>query len=479
VDVDHRLASLAAGSELNDWQGAADTTVTMPVMRDDSPLAVIWRRRLIIVVTFLAFAVTAAVVSKNLDKVYSTHATLLVALEADEQTFDSVQASQAFARSFADIIDSPNIAARVAQSLGDERDRNQLLDSTTFDPVSETQLLEIHAEDDTPEGAKEIADTYSEVFLAYAAESLTPTTKATVSLADPAPLPRSAARPKPTLYTLLASIVGLAVALALGFLWDRLDRRLRTADDVEARFDRPVLGRIPRRGRSERSVNAFREAFRVLRTNLQFATSHGMARSVAITSGQAEEGKTTAASELAIACAEVGMTVIAIEADFRRPKLQRALLPEVQEPIRPGLSNYLLEASSIHEVLHPTLHAGLSIVPAGPLPPAPAALLESRRGQGGLSSFQALADIVIVDCPPLGIGADASVIATWVEAVLVLVNLGTVTDNAVRDALRQLETVRAPVLGLLLNRDPGVETTSYYYYEAAQESERDRVTARS
>jgi receptor protein-tyrosine kinase len=446
----------------------------MGTVRDDSPLAVIWRRKVIIVVTFLVFVVTAAVVSKNLDEVYSTHATLLVALEADEQTFDSVQASQAFARSYAEIIGSPNIAARVDQELGDERERNELLDATSIEPVSETQLLEIQAEDDTPEGAKEIADAYADVFLAYAAANLTPTTKATVSLADAAPLPRSPARPKPTLYTLIAAIVGLGVALGLGFLWDRLDRRLRTAEDVEARFDRPVLGRVPRRGRSERSITAFRESFRVLRTNLQFATPHGMARSVAITSGQADEGKTTAASELALACAEVGMSVIAIEADFRRPKLQRALLPEEREPLRPGLSNYLLEAATIHDVVHPTPHPGLSLVPAGPLPPAPAALMESRRGQGGLSSFQELADIVIVDSPPLGIGADASVIATWVEAVLLLVDLGSVTDNAVRDALRQLETVRAPVLGLLLNRDPGVETASYYYYEAAEKSERGR-----
>jgi tyrosine-protein kinase len=443
-------------------------------MRDDSPLAVIWRRKLIIVVTFLVFVVTAAVVSKSLDKVYSTHATLLVALQSDEPTFDSVQASQAFARSFADIIDSPNMANLVDQQLADERTRTDLLEATSFDPVSETQLLEIQAEDPTPEGAKEIADAYSTVFLDYAAKNLTPTTKATVSLADAAPLPRSAARPKPTLYTLLAAIVGLAAALGLAFLWDRLDRRLRTSEDVEARFDRPVLGRIPRRGRSERSIGAFREAFRVLRTNLQFATTAGMVQSVAITSGQAGEGKTTAAAELAVACAEIGMTVIAIEADFRRPGLQPALLPDVEEPLRPGLSNWLLEAASTQDVVHATAHPGVSIVPAGPLPPAPSALLESRRAHGGLSAFQEQADIVIVDCPPLGIGADASVIATWVEGVLMIVNLGGVTDTVVKDALRQLEAVRATVLGLLLNRDPSVETTSYYYYEAPSEKPADR-----
>jgi polysaccharide biosynthesis transport protein len=452
----------------------------MSGMRDDSPLAVIWRRKLIIIVTFLAFVVTAAVVSKSLDKVYSTHSTLLVALESDEPTFDSVQASQAFARSYADIIDSPNMAQLVDQRLADERSRTDLLEATSFDPVAETQLLEIHAEDPTPEGAKEIADAYAEVFLEYAGENLTPTTKATVSLADAAPLPRSPARPKPTLYTLLAAIVGLAVALGLAFLWDRLDRRLRDAEDVEARFDRPVLGRIPRRGRSERSVSAFRESFRVLRTNLQFATTAGMVDSIAITSGQAEEGKTTAAAELAIACAEVGMSVIAIEADFRRPGLQRALVPEVDEPLRPGLSNYLLEAAAPHEVVHATRHEGVAIVPAGPLPPAPSALLESRRGHGGLSAFQEQADMVIVDCPPLGIGADASVIATWVQGVLIVVNLGSVTDNVLRDALRQLDAVRAPVLGLLLNRDAGLDRTSYYYYEAPEDAPRKRrVSARS
>jgi hypothetical protein len=141
------------------------------------------------------------------------------------------------------------------------------------------------------EGNRSASRTRADVFLSYASANLTPTTKTTLSLADPAPLPSSPARPKPTLYTLLAAFIGLGVALALAFLWDRVDRRMRTAAEVEARFDRPVLGRIPRRGRGERSVTAFRESFRVLRTNLQFATTHGMARSVAITSGQAEEAR--------------------------------------------------------------------------------------------------------------------------------------------------------------------------------------------
>ena len=444
-------------------------------VRDDSPLAIIWRRKFLIGATFLVFVVTAAVVSKSLEKVYSTHSTLLVGLEADEQTFDSVQASQAFARSFADIIDSPNIAGEVAGALGDGASARELGDATTFEPVSETQLLEIHAEDPDPARAKQIADIYGAVFIDYARRNLAETTKATISLADEAPLPSSPARPKPTLYTLLAAIFGLALGLALGFLRDRLDHRLRTSEDVESRFEAPVLARVPRRGGSERSISAFRESYRLLRANLQFSTVDRPARSIAVTSGEAAEGKTTTIMQLAIASAEMGLEVIVVEADFRRPALQTAFMPDRVEPLLPGFSNYLVGASSVDEVVHPTGLPNISIVPAGPLPPTPSALLEARFGNRATADLLDRADLILVDCPPLSIGADASLIATWVDGLIVVVDLGSSTDTSVREALRNLEAAHARVLGLVLNRDPSFETASYGYY---LEGEKERKASR-
>ncbi len=447
----------------------------MARVRDDSPLAIIWRRRLLIGATFLVFVVTAAVVSKSLEKVYSTHSTLLVGLEADEQTFDSVQASQAFARSFADIIDSPNIAGEVARSLGDGASARELGEATTFEPVSETQLLEVNAEDPDPERAKRIADTYAAVFIDYARRNLAETTKATISLADGAPVPTSPARPKPTLYTLLAAIFGLALGLALGFLRDRLDHRLRTSDDVESRFEAPVLARVPRRRRSEKSISAFRESYRLLRANLQFSTVGSPARSIAITSGEAAEGKTTTIMQLAIASAEMGLEVIVVEADFRRPALQTAFMPDRAEPLLPGFSNYLVGAASVDEVVHPTGLPSISIVPAGPLPPTPSALLESRFGNRATADLLDRADLILIDCPPLSIGADASLIATWVDGLIVVVDLGSSTDTSVREALKSLEAAHARVLGLVLNRDPSFETASYGYY---LEGEKQRKESR-
>jgi succinoglycan biosynthesis transport protein ExoP len=103
-------------------------------------------------------------------------------------------------------------------------------------------------------------------------------------------------------------------------------------------------------------------------------------------------------------------------------------------------------------------------VPPGPLPPSPSALLESRRARGLIGALLERADLVIVDCPPLGIGADASVISSWVDGVVMVVDLASSTDRAVIAGLRQLDAVQADALGLVLNRDREAEPTSYGYY---------------
>jgi len=444
-------------------------------MRTDTPLAVIWRRRWIVAATLLVFVASAALVSKSLEKVYGTEATLLVVLPAGSTTYDAVQGSQTVARSYADIMGSPNIARLVASRLGNGTRTEDLLGVVSLDPIVETQLLKVRAEDPDPARAKLIADTYAQVFVAYARRELAETTRATVSLADAAPLPRAPARPKPTLYVLVAMMFGLALGLALAFLRDRLDHRLRTFEEVEAEFDAPVLARVPRRGRSEQSVVAFKEAYRILRTNLQFASAGGRLQSIAVVSSAAGEGKTTTVTQLALTSAEVGEQLVVVEADLRRPSLQDELMMNREKPLRPGLSNYLAEATSLEQVIYPTGRPNISIVPSGPLPPSPAALLESRRGRTAVHHFLSQADLVIVDCPPLSIGADASVISGWVDGVIVVVDLQSATDHGLRDALRQLEAVQAPLLGLVINRDRAAESKSYeYYMPETKKAERSR-----
>jgi capsular exopolysaccharide synthesis family protein len=434
------------------------------MVKADAPMLVLWRRKWIVIGVFLAFAVSAAVVSKLLDKVYETKSTLIVAANSKGQTFDQVQASQALARSYQQILGSPNIAQRVADRLADGTGKQYVLDHTSSETIPQTQLISIIAEDPNAARAQHVANTYAAAFLDYARHNLVGTTEAKISVADLAPLPTAAARPKPTLYTLIAGILGLALGVGLAFLRDRLDHRLRTPGDVESRFEIPVLARVPRKGRADASIAAFNEAYRILRTNLQFASGAGQLDSLAITSGAEGEGKTTTVIQLAVASAEVGLRVAILEADLRRPVLQQRLMPDVVEPLRPGFSNYLVEGTSLAEIVHPTGLPGVSLIPSGPVPPSPAALLETHRAHGIVRELLRDHDIVLVDCPPLNVAADASIVAGSVAGVVVVVDLNTSEEDTVRDAIRRLRAVHAPLVGLLLNRDRGAEVSRYDYY---------------
>jgi capsular exopolysaccharide synthesis family protein len=433
-------------------------------MKTEAPMLVLWRRKWIVLGVFLAFAISAGVASKLLDKVYETKSTLIVAANSKGQTFDQVQASQALARSYEQIIGSPNIARLVADRLADGTTKEYVLDHTSSEPIAQTQLISITAEDGDPVRAKHVANTYAAVFVDYARRNLVGTTDARISVADLAPLETEAARPKPTLYTLIAGLLGLALGVGLAFLRDRLDHRLRTPGDVEAHFEIPVLARVPRRGRSDTQIAAFNEAYRILRTNLQFAAGNGRLDSLAITSGAEGEGKTTTVVQLAVASAEVGLRVAILEADLRRPALQSRLLPDTSEPLRPGFSNYLVEGTPIEEVIHATGRPGVNLVPSGPIPPSPAALLETARARGIVDELLRDHDIVLVDCPPLNVAADASIVASSVDGVIVVVDLNASREDTVRDAIRRLRTVHAPLVGLLLNRDRGAEVSRYDYY---------------
>jgi capsular polysaccharide biosynthesis protein len=207
-----------------------ETTLLDLLMKRDEALAILWRRKEIVAGFLLFFVLATAVYSKALPEVYVTESTLLVTL-SEPQSFDTVQASQSLARTYANIVESPNVAELVGNRLG--RPRDEVLSTTVLEPVVETQLLKIIAEGRDPQRAKLMADVYADVAVDYAAQQFGSATKARVSLADPAPLPRRPDRPKPTLYTLLAAVLGLPLGLGLAFLRDRLDRGRGGAEDVD------------------------------------------------------------------------------------------------------------------------------------------------------------------------------------------------------------------------------------------------------
>jgi capsular exopolysaccharide synthesis family protein len=437
--------------------------------RADSPLGVVWRRKWLVLAVVVLGTAAAAIVSKTLDPVYEAESRLLVVQSSDRQSFDAVQAAQVTARTYSEVLDSANLARTVAGRLGGGTTLDEVQAATTFEPIPETQLLRIGAEAPTARGAQRMANTYAQVFEAYAAQRLRPTTQATVSIADLASLPAAPSRPKPTLYVMLAALLSLAIGIALAFVRDRFDTRVEGADELERAFGLPLLARVPRRGTTQEAASSFAEAFRMLRVAVAFSSPGGSPRSVLVTSAQENKGKTTTARQLALAAAEAGQRVIAVEADVYRPSLGRMLNFASDGGGGGGLTRYLLGQTDLDDVIEPTGAPNVDFISAGPAPLSLASLLETERGRTFIADLERRADLVVLDCPPIGPRADAVVLAARAEATVIVVDTSVSTRQRLNETLRALRSVRANVIGVVLNRTSSGVAYSPYLAEGERE----------
>src|SRR5690625_2699006 len=203
------------------------------------------------------------------------------------------------------------------------------------------------------------------------------------------------------------------------------------------------------------------EAFRTLRTNLQFAGLDNPIRSLLVTSAGPGEGKSTVASNLGVAVAQSGGKVIVIGADLRRPQLQNALL--VSNTV--GMTTVLTGNMTWQEALQPTEVEGLSVLPSGPIPPNPAELLGSQRMKKLLEEMEQAVDLVIIDAPPIIAVTDAGILSRWSDGVLLVVSAGITPREIAKSAKEQLEQVGARILGDVVNRLSDDSSYYYYYYQ--------------
>jgi capsular exopolysaccharide synthesis family protein len=209
------------------------------------------------------------------------------------------------------------------------------------------------------------------------------------------------------------------------------------------------------------SRSSVSEAFRALRTHIQFANPGQSIRSLLITSAGPEEGKTVTAANLAVSIAQGGSRVILVDADLRRPSIHR--LFGLRKA--PGFSNLIIDVEGeIKSYLQPTKVEGLWILPSGTLPPNPAELLGSPRAAEVMKRLEDYADIVIYDSPPAATVTDALILATRVEGVLQVVLAGHTRRDLVWQGRVALERVGACVLGPVLNRVPKSDLGYYHYY---------------
>ncbi|MBE3583527.1 MAG: CpsD/CapB family tyrosine-protein kinase [Limnochordaceae bacterium] len=201
------------------------------------------------------------------------------------------------------------------------------------------------------------------------------------------------------------------------------------------------------------------EAFRTLRTNIQFASVDRPLRVMLVTSSGPDEGKSTVSANLSAALAQAGQRVLLINGDLRRPSLHRVL----GCTDRIGLTNVLLGQASITEAVQETSVPNLYFLGSGPLPPNPAEVLGSQSMDQLLAQVKAAYDMVVVDMPPVVALADAAILAPRVDGVLLVVRAGRTNKEAARQAVAMLQRVRAHLLGVVLN-DIDLKSSRYGYY---------------
>jgi capsular exopolysaccharide synthesis family protein len=288
-----------------------------------------------------------------------------------------------------------------------------------------------------------------------------------VRVVDRAEAPLAPVSPRRALAILVGLFGGAFLGIGLAFLFDHLDNRLKTPEELEKELGVPSLGIIPVTAGiagkpnpliSDGAPAAFAEAFRTLRTNILFSAADGGPRSIVVTSTAPSEGKTMVAGNVAIGLAQTGQRVLLIDADMRRPRAHELFGTAVE----PGLSNLLVGAAKPSDVVQPSGVANLWVMPAGKTPPNPAELLGSKRFADLTAALGGHFDCVVIDTPPVLAVTDAAVVAHRASGVLFVIAADATSRHAARTALDQLEHAQAKFLGAVLNR-VDVERDSYYY----------------
>jgi capsular exopolysaccharide synthesis family protein len=292
-----------------------------------------------------------------------------------------------------------------------------------------------------------------------------------ISVVDEARPPLFPFSPDPQRHALVGMGLGLLLGLALAFMREMLDDSVTHPDEIEPSYGLPVLGLIPlvkKPGRSgqlaslvhDEPRSAFAEAYRSLRTALQFSTSEGAPKFMLVTSCSKGEGKSTTAIALAINFAQLGKQVLLIDADMRNPSVHKIMLL----PNDIGLSNFLAGERGTGTVIQKTNIANLSVLTAGPTPPDPVELLLGAKFQMLLEKAQEMGYTqVIIDSPPLLGIADAIVLGNQVRRVVFAIKAGSTKKSAIKDALRRLRHGGISPMGVVLTHVSAKHGTDYDY----------------
>jgi polysaccharide biosynthesis transport protein len=433
------------------------------------------RWRTITAVTLVLVAV-AALLTLLSPKVYQAHTQLFVSTSGSADSTQLLQGSnftQQRVKSYSDLITTPTVLDPVIANLGLDVSPDTLGSQITASVPLDTVLIDVMVNDQDPELAARIADSVGKQFSSTVTEleqvSEDAKSPVKVSVVRPPAIPDSPISPKPARNLALGLVLGLMIGLGAALLRDMLDTSVKTERDAKDATDQTIIGGItydPDGAKHPLIVQTDphgprAEAFRTLRTNLQFVDAATHPRSITFTSSLPGEGKTTTTANLAIAMAAAGSRVCVVEADLRRHRLLEYMGMEGSV----GLTNVLIGQAELVDVLQPFGGTNVQVLGAGQIPPNPSELLGSEAMASTVRQLEGMFDYVLIDAPPVLPVTDAAVLSTITGGVVVVVGCGVVKKEQLAKTISSLEAVNGNVLGLMVNRIPtrGADAQTYYY----------------
>lgn len=288
-----------------------------------------------------------------------------------------------------------------------------------------------------------------------------------IAIVDRAEAPLSHSSPNLMKNLAYAFLIGLGLAGVTTFLRNQFDDTVRVPEDIEHKLDLPLLGVIPRtRGIGPDEALAdpkspVSEGYNSLRGSLLYSTSHGLPRSLLVTSSQPSEGKTTTSYAIAQGFARMGRRVLLVDVDLRRPSVHRRLELDNEK----GMSTLLTNQDSVEHVIKASGLKNLDVITSGPVPPSPTELIASIRMEELIEDFATRYDVVVFDSPPVLGLADAPLLSALVEGVIFIVESERARRGSLKSSLRRLRTMRPVLLGAVLTMfDPSKLSHGYSEY---------------
>src|SRR5829696_1715065 len=462
-------------------------------------LLVIRRRLWVISVVAVVLAGAAVGLSLAQTPVYEASIKILVGQERGiTQDPNYAIGLQQLTETMVGAVSSRPVAKAVIHQENLQMTTEEFLSQVSAEQEPNTQWIQVHYIDSSPERAQRLANAVGDVFSRKVSEASSGTIAITATVWERAVVPDAPVTPNPVRNGLLALAVGLIIGVGLAFLLEHLDDSWDSPEEMEQVSGAPTFGIIPefKDSKTQKEVSVAQsalkagtrlahreteteelagrlvtvldptsvaaEAYRTLRTNLLYsAFVDERAKVIVVTSHGPGEGKSTTCANLGVVLAQAGKNVLILDCDFRKPIIHRFF--GLRNLV--GVVDVLAGERKLQDVGAEPVK-GLRVMPVGHIPPNPSELLGNPRFSELLASLREQFDYVLIDAPPVGLVSDPVILATQGDGVLLVSDAQNTRKGFVRQSMRSLEAVGARVLGTVMN-NVKVSNTEYFYYEYA------------